>query len=313
MKYLYILLIFLISSCDQPQQPDSKGFDSSKRNEEKLAIDYLFRCLKGGKRDKAMQLLNQVIDPSHISSKAQSHLKLLKSFGVSKNYIDRKFFTELDAFFLTQSLMFKEIANDLQKNDEFIRSVYEQVRSKVKGTFKEKDQSAFPIHIWQRGYGVCDRQSWVLAEIAYQGGADSYIIYFIDNETGLSQHTISEIDYNDETYIVDPLYGKFLKGKKFSDLSSKDIEEIWSDHPELFGDHEKAIIYSPIMAQDYTARFSVLGNLLKEVLGEQAPRVGENPTERASRREKRPGERFQYWDYPARLLLSMKIYQSENK
>jgi hypothetical protein len=306
MKKLYILIsILCLFACNE--QPDEAVKNVS--GEEKLALNHLCQLLEGNKDKQALGLLNSIFPDESISEANEMYVGLLTKWGVKKEFLERKNFDKVDLYYLKQSLLFyklsKDVSNKLQSEDNLMKKLYELVRKRIKGEFEGKDYSTFPMQIWNRGFGVCDRQSWVLCELAYQAGANVYVIYFRDPKTAVSHHTICEVKYKGRNYIIDPLYGHFIEDRKFSELADQEVEEIWKDYPNLHDDHKKATTWVPIMGHDYTVRMQELGKLFKETLGDESPRFGEDPLTRAKSRGFSEKEDFQYWDYPLRLLVSL--------
>ena len=137
-----------------------------------------------------------------------------------------------------------------------------------------------------------------------------FVIYLIDKETGVSPHTICEIIYKNQHFLVDPLYGKFLPGTHLRDLTQAKIKNIWPQNPEIHHAFEKAIIQIPSMPHDYTGRFNKLGQQLKNEIGSNTLRIGESPKQRALKWPTQKGDDVRYWEYPFRLLKTMKLYKN---
>ena len=82
--------------------------------------------------------------------------------------------------------------------DFLIYILFNTVTKNIEPKEKKKGLIPWPTGIWRRKYGVCDRQSWLLAEILYQAGFETQIVYLINKETGESPHTICEIKKKDK-------------------------------------------------------------------------------------------------------------------
>ena len=234
---------------------------------------------------------------------------IFKSCKIRESYLTSNKFTLGDLYYIMQAAFMHKSAKEAiayKPPEQHIPVLFELVKNKVIKPVKgQRDQSAYPLAIAQRGFGVCDRQAWVLCELAYQIGADCYIIYLMDPDTGVSHHTICEVKYNNKSYILDPMYDKFIDNRTLTELSEKEIAQVWSDYPQLHKEFKPARVFSPSMPQDYSARFKALNKFLA---GKAPYRIAEDPQERAVRRGQIKGERFAFWDYPIRLLLSFKPY-----
>ncbi|MCH2205992.1 MAG: hypothetical protein MK132_09015 [Lentisphaerales bacterium] len=309
MKTLFFtFVLFLGLSCDKAKPV------SEVTIEEKYALEYFFSKLRKGDDTHALEILNQILTKEDIPALNKSTLSQLKPWGINKEFLERKHYTKSDLFSIKQSLFFNDLAYQFSRNqssDGLVNYLYREVRERLSKRSGQKDQSAFPIQIWRRGFGLCDRQSWVMCELAYQAGAEAYIIYFRDPETLVSHHTICEVNYKGKSYVIDPLYGKFIEGRKFSDLKDKEIESIWKEYPRLHNDHHKAVTFIPIMAHDFTPRVQAFGELCLQVLKQKAPRIGEAPEQRLIQREMDKQEDLRIWDYPLRLWVSTSAYKEE--
>ena len=310
MKYLVlIILILAVVSCNRQK------VTLDVTEEEKNVLHYFFAQLRKGNDDHALELINQFVTKEDIIPLDLIVLNKVEPFGIKQSFLERKTFTDLDLFYLKQCLLFKDLSSQFSKGQEsnnLIRTLFEKVRENIKERADSKvDQSAFPMQIWQRGFGLCDRQSWVMCEMAYQAGAEVYIIYFRDPETLISHHTICEVYFKGKSYVIDPLYNKFIEDTKFSDLSSQEIAEIWKGYPILHDDHKKAVMFSPIMVHDFAPRINQFGDLCRQILGSLSPRIGETPNIRMAKRPAIENEDYRLWDYPLRLLASTPAYKSE--
>ena len=311
---IFLILLLSLHSCKEANKPapikeKSVNIPTASTPSPKQELTQLLRNISSGQSQKALEYLNGQLPRS--SANTFSELSIFKNLKLNGTFTESPKFTEVDFYYLFQAATFKKEAFKIlsNKNDDPIKLCYQRVREKIKGKFPQKDTSAFPLDIWQRGYGVCDRQSWVMCELAYQLGAEVFVIYLIDDKTGISPHTICEIIYKNKTYLVDPLYGKFLENTHLRDLPAKTIKETWPQHPEIYNCFDKATIQVPVMPHDYTKRHFLLGQVLAKQLGKNVIRIGENPQQRALKWPLQKGDDLRYWEYPFRLLKTMKLYK----
>ena len=184
-KTIYFTLLLFISAC-KPEPTEAQT------TQEQVAQQF-YTLLLTEQKQKSIELANKL--PLNVQSKLlhQNITKYFESLKIKLDYYHDSQFNEIDYIFWQQALFFKKLSTKITKDSKDpIHALYKAVTQHLKKP-KNRDMSAFPLDIWHRGYGLCDRQSWVLSELAYQFGADAYIIYFIEEDTGVSRHTICQI------------------------------------------------------------------------------------------------------------------------
>jgi len=311
-RYAILLLItFILSSCSEPEKtPTEKKEEIPKVSiKDKDAASKKFWELVAKNADEAVAFANAVsldysgkVDPYYVN--------FFKKQNISTTVLLRESFNSVDAFFWTQSQLFNQIANDLKKEAGEkvpLKDVFKLVQTKVPEDKSKKDFAAYPCLIWQRGFGLCDRQAWVFSEIVYQLGGKASLIYLINDETKVSPHTICEVEYKGKSYIIDIAYDKFLENTKFTDLKIDKIKEIWPKHPEIHNCFGNAIRQIPSMPTDYTERMQRLSAILGKDI-----RFGEPPQNRYHFwKTKYPKMDTRFWGYSIRLLDALKAYKAE--
>lgn len=171
----------------------------------------------------------------------------------------------------------------------------------------------WPYWIWQRGFGVCDRQSWVLCELAYQSGWETQIVYLIDPKTQGSPHTVCELRKGrGRAWFADPLCKILLPHKSVDEVASDPqlLAGMWPDHPELRIAIQHCVFLTPSYPQDCCPRNRQLHGRLVRVLKGRCPRFGTDSRERLdiyrrlqqSGAEGTPQFRMALWQYPFGLL-----------
>jgi len=84
-----------------------------------------------------------------------------------------------------------------------------------------------PLNILIRGIGWCDRQSYVFMKLLEEIGIKGRLIFLYRKDAGESNHSVSEIYFNNEWIIYDPLYAQVYKNKKTDQLLSvSEIHEL---------------------------------------------------------------------------------------
>jgi hypothetical protein len=199
-------------------------------------------------------------------------------------------------------------------NPDNIEALYHAVVARVESKDDDKDAGfPWPWRIWERGYGLCDRQAWVLCAMAYQCGWETQIIYLIDPRSGQSPHTICSMRKGlGLVYVADPNQ-KFLMPQKSVDdiLADRNLlDSLWPQRPEFRAALANCVFWTPSYPQDYCPRNQRLWQKLKPVLGDRCPRFGADPIGRLQtyahlRQLTHPGAQLKDmrpWDYPIRLL-----------
>lgn len=187
--------------------------------------------------------------------------------------------------------------HELAQTTPDVPSMFDLVRQRIASHEGKQLEARFPYNIWQRGYGVCDRQSWVLCEIAYQKGYETQIVYLMNPETGESPHTICELRRKNEVWFADPLGGVLL-GQSVESVVEDDslLRKFWSEKPEWLEGIKHCRFWIPSYPQDYCARIKY----------QKEPRLGEDPFLRGERYLDIGGTLkfpISYWFYPLRVLV----------
>lgn len=201
-----------------------------------------------------------------------------------------------------------KLARDLTANapNDPLPKLLEGIRQQVRPEEKSFGPLPWPAMIWVRQYGLCDRMSWLFAEMAYQLGYDPVIVYLTDPQTSVSAHTICEVrNPAGEIWTVDAFSGRILAGISVKDLAGNPelAQQFWPDQPEWQRQLAGAQYWLPVYPQDCAERNQRLARALRKHLGEQLPRFGEPPEERLAlaRRRLNPAK-VDYWFFPFRVM-----------
>jgi hypothetical protein len=202
---------------------------------------------------------------------------------------------------------FKQQASSLAQNAT-AQQLLDHVNTRMTDA-EDPIEDDWPLALWKRGYGLCDRQSWVLSELAWQAGWETQVVYLYDEKHTTSPHTICELRKSDTVALVDPLSAKLLpKSVDAVVHDDKLLQELWPDKPVWRDSLQYSMFWTPSFPSDYAPRNALLYNKLSAALGDDCPRFGIDPKQRADdyrklRLAEHPDLKFTMglWTYPFRL------------
>jgi len=255
--FIFYLIIFCLF-CGLENIAQDSLIHATKKPQKSLEVQWL-RAVKASNAKLAIQLANKIVPNSSISEEISPiYLNLAKREGV-EFFFKKRSFNKFDFKLWYDALFFKIKLHEYKvlscKNDRDILSkILQMVEKKVKPLEKEKGIVAWPSGVWVRGYGLCDRMSWLFAEFAYQAGFDTQVIYLLTPGTEVSPHTICEVmtkGKNGKIVLttVDPLRKFMLYGTSVAELAKKNklMAKLWPDHK----DWQKALPHSIFFTPSY--------------------------------------------------------------
>ena len=320
--FIFHLIIFCLFCCLENIAQDSIAYATNKPKKS-LELQWL-NAVKAGNAKLAIKLADQIVPKGSIDKEISPiYLNMIKSEGVESFFTKRsfdKFDFKLwyDAFFLRIKLDEYKILKSKDSNELLIK-ILQMVVQRVKPLETKRGIVAWPSGVWVRGYGLCDRMSWLFAEFAYQLGLDAQVVYLITPETKSSPHTICEVISRDKdgkviVSTVDPLTKFMLYGTSVADLvkNPKLMAKLWPDHKNWQKALPHSIFFTPSYPQDYSTKNQKLYKKVFSKLGSKTPRFGEDPRSRMLRYRKLAKVDKQVemdlWFYPFRLLkLEMNV------
>lgn len=181
----------------------------------------------------------------------------------------------------------RQIIKDCKTDEEKAMALFDWTYRNV-GIVKEKRVLfALPYDIMLRGYGLCDRSSWVLTTLANQAGFKGSIYMLLDPDTGASPHTVALIYLLDKWVVFDTYYGFVLKMKDGKTLAG--LNDI-IDNPSLTGMYppygnngfmpfKQGLLGLPLEAEAGLPRIKVIQDVVDEIFPD-APNVYRNMLER---------------------------------
>ncbi len=309
--------------------------DSSADNEYRLACEWL-KYVEENDPEKAILAAGLMVPPEEIrerlgvndlyqltirSARAKSNIDdsypmVVESAGISSRFLESENFTHIDFKYWKEACFFKKIADELKDRagGDKIRGIYEKVSAQVKNG--PNGDTDFPIAVWDRGTGSCDRQSWVFWEIARQSGVESMLVFLIDKSTGISPHTVvTAFADNGSEWIVD------IFEKKVVEVSIADIKRNPEDSEKVYPDNEKYRkclrdfeLFYPGFPLEYCIKNNILQEKLSRQLKDKCPVFGRDPMQVVKNYEKKLKEKHNsypeicvhLWIYPF-LILSKEI------
>ena len=240
------------------------------------------------------------------------YVALGKSEGIRAAYFDRPF-NRLDYQAWRHAYFFQQAAWKItgDRTDD-ITALQAAVVERVSPN-EPQVQGAWPYGIWQRGFGLCDRQAWVLCELAYQLGWETQIVYLRDPKTNASPHTLCELRKGaDRVWYADPYFKLLLPQKSVAQVAADErlLMDIWPDKENCRMAIKNCMFWTPAYPQDYRPLNQALYKRLSTVLKSRCPRFGIDPIERMKtyRQLRAPstGRSAKFpmalWVYPFRVL-----------
>lgn len=214
-----------------------------------------------------------------------------------------------DAWFFQQ--LSQKIVADAPDKDP-IQAIFDALVTQVEPTTEAADKADWPMAIWEREFGFCDRMVWVLVELAHQLGWETQVVYLYPDGKK-SNHTVCELRRRGTgKYFADPFTKVLLKDESVASVAGNKelLARIWAERPEFQDSVQRRIYYTPAFPQDYSYRNQKLYSYLRRDLGAPCPRFAEDPATRLQmyrqmRHEEHGGpvsEEMTYWPYPIRLL-----------
>ncbi len=245
-----------------------------------------------------------------------AYAELCQNNGLNPKYLNSEF-NKLDFQYWNHAFFFSQLAKKIiktEKNGNEIEKIFRVVCNNIKKKTAEiQGYTLWPYVIWLQKKGLCDRQSWVLSELAYQLGYETQIVYIRDKK-GIPRHTICEIRKGTLKWLADPYARKLHVNKSVLDiLKNKESRDLFM--PNKFNLQESlnhTEYWLPSYPQDYCKRNQTLYSVFKSFFPENTVRFGEAPEERLMNyilltTEDERYLAYQFWFYPFRLLRSQII------
>lgn len=294
---------------------DDKPAASSQAAAGNLEEQWL-AAVEAGQADKAIRLARQICGPVDNLQPNPAYARFMEANKLKADFLTAPF-NKYDFQLWKHATFFKGLASQLSGGDiENLRGLFDGVVERVQPREEEDNAALWPYRIWQRGFGVCDRQAWTLCALAYQCEWETQVVYLIDPKTGKSPHTICAMRRpGGELYIADPYQKVLIQNKTIQEILADPqmVQQIYPDRPDFQAALGKRISWTPSYPQDYCPRNQLLQIKLQAAIGERCPRFGIDPTERMQEYAKlraltpagrTPAGDMRLWDYPIRLLAS---------
>ena len=289
------------------------GKDHSQQKNISLLADQWLSAVANNHVDTSIALARKIVHNSFSKSVPERYITLAEREGIKGSFFAAQF-NFWDFQLWQQAYFFQQLSQDITKgNSNDINAMFVAVRKQIASHESHSPVPPWPYYIWQRGFGVCDRQAWVLCELAYQQGWETQIVYLRDPKTKISPHTICELRKPDGlVWFADP-YAKILFPQKSVEDIARDndlLQTMWSTNPNLRSAIQDCVFWTPSYPQDYCPRNQELYRILQGTVKDKCPRFGVPPEERLAaymnlaQWTMLDQHRFpmQLWFYPFRLL-----------
>jgi hypothetical protein len=270
-------------------------------------------AIESDQTDRALSIAHKLVPDTSEIDVPESHIRIAQREGIKKNFFNSPF-NFWDFQLWRHAHFFRQLSEKITHNvPNSIEALFDAVRKRIESDEGKSQRAPWPYWIWQRGFGVCDRQAWVLCELAYQQGWETQIVYLRDPQTKVSPHTICELRRSGtEVWFADPYADVLFKNKSVSEVASdkKILHSIWDRHPERREAVKFSVFWTPSYPQDYCPRNQVLQKILKQHLGDRCIKFGVPPDKRLEKYKvlgqetifDKPRFPMQLWFYPFRLL-----------
>ncbi|NOY75763.1 MAG: hypothetical protein GXP32_08225 [Kiritimatiellaeota bacterium] len=289
-----------------------------KNEEPRRPAGVWLKAVAAGDQAKAFETAREI---AGASSKKQIDSEYAAIFA--KEGVPESFFTEpLNEYdfhlwyyaWILRDILKNNGVDDLKTDDAKLRKILTMVSARIARREAPKGLLPWPVLVWARKYGLCDRMAWLFAEFAYQIGLETRIVYLM-NSKGVSPHTICEIRGEDgKVWTVDPYSGILLSDVSVAKLaaSPKLMRKIWPKRPDWWKTLPNSICWIPAMPQDYRKVNQRLQTDLIPALDSRCPRFGEDPKARLKRYKELAGKNDPFetklWFFPIRLMkIELKI------
>jgi hypothetical protein len=287
--------------------------------------DRWWQMVTAGQTDGAIALAGRMLEMVETAPPSEARLLgFAKEHGILPPFFTTTAFSAHDFAAWRRAAELHRLAHEiLGAADPSIappEALFRAVRKRISPREPPECPPAWPTDIWQRRYGFCDRQAWLLSSLAYQAGMDAVLIQLRDPATDESPHTLCEIRTAKTVWLADPYCGALKKDASIETLR-KDPEAaaaFWPNHPEFPPALQDAVRTMPVPPHDMTPRHQMLGKILSRPSRRGRPRIGEPIRARMARYRSRmpPGEEnapLAIWGYPFVVLQhELKTRDQEN-
>jgi hypothetical protein len=295
------ILLVVAQGCGAPEQ------DSCDEPTASEAAQWL-EAVSSGNRVEALRLAASLAPADTWSAPPDpTYISLFEVNGVDRRFLTAEF-NEWDFEYWSHAAFFSRLAREITAGaDDPIAALFRAVTARLRAPDPPEAGILWPYRIWQLGQGYCDRQAWVLSELAWQWGADAKIVYLRDPVTLVSPHTICQLRGQGRVWVADPLSGVMLADVSSAQLAASPdrAREMWPNAPDWQRAITAARLWVPAYPHDYCRRNQALSARLRGCLGSSTPRFGEDPQARLrSSPEDLSGLPLDLWHYPIRLLAA---------
>jgi hypothetical protein len=268
----------------QPITRPPAGPEVPPKVDYKTVAEAWSQAVRGGDQAMARQLATMLVPSGYDKIVHPAYPKLAQSESVYEVFLTDSF-NRFDFQAWRDALFFKDLATQVTaEGEDSVKQAFDLVVARVEPVSKKDAarEAPWPRQIWERKHGLCDRMSWVLAEILYQLGYETQIVYLLKPGTKDSPHTILEVRKAGQVWIADPLSRKLLPNTSVEQLAAdRDaLAAMWPEQPVWQATLAHSILYTPSYPQDYCWRNQELQRVLSQHLPGAVPRFGEDPLTR---------------------------------
>ena len=241
-----------------------------------MFFDGILRAWTGDNRG-AVERLSQAARLSGRPLRDPMLKQKAETWHLNPDYIESAEFLSNDILYLQRCVLLQSVADQIvagcRSPSEKVSRILDWVFRNV-GFFEPVEIGPRPADILIRGYGLCDRQAWVMALLCQRVGVPAGLALLAQDVEGFALHTMCEVLVGGRWLLCDPTQGTVVKvdGRPVTLEHIERLLQERQDDPEFqeeYGRFRKPTIGVACIADGTFPRFALLEPYLRAI----SPRV----------------------------------------